>query len=90
MQKIPGGPITSLASSLFYVSLIRTIAESPLEKGELWVGTDDSTVQVSRNGGKTWENVSPNDLPEWTTITAIDVSAARSRDGLPGRRTATG
>ena len=48
MQKIPGGPITSLASSLFYVSLIRTIAESPLEKGELWIGTDDSTVQVSQ------------------------------------------
>lgn len=74
MQKIPGGPITSLASSLFYVSLIRAIAESPLEKGELWVGTDDSTVQVSRNGGKSWDNVSPADLPEWTTITAIDVS----------------
>lgn len=74
MQKIPGGPITSLASSLFYVSLIRTIAESPLEKGHLWVGTDDSTVQVSRNGGKTWDNVSPKDLPEWTTVTAIDVS----------------
>jgi photosystem II stability/assembly factor-like uncharacterized protein len=74
MQKIPGGPITSLASSLFYVSLIRTIAESRLEKGELWVGTDDSTIQVSRNGGQAWENVSPKDLPEWTTITAIDVS----------------
>jgi photosystem II stability/assembly factor-like uncharacterized protein len=74
MQKIPGGPITSLASSLFYVSLIRTIAESPLEKGELWIGTDDSTVQVSRNGGAKWDNVSPKDMPEWTTITGIDVS----------------
>jgi len=74
MGKIPGGPITSIASSLYYVSLIRSIAESRLEKGELWVGTDDSTVQVSRNGGKTWDNISPKDLPEWTTITAIDVS----------------
>jgi photosystem II stability/assembly factor-like uncharacterized protein len=75
MQKIPGGPINSLASSLFYVSLIRTIAESPAVKGELWVGTDDSNVQLSKDAGKTWENVSPKDLPEWTTITAIDVSA---------------
>jgi photosystem II stability/assembly factor-like uncharacterized protein len=74
MQKIPGGPINSLASSLFYVSLIRTIAESPVTKGELWVGTDDSNVQLSKDAGKTWENVSPKDLPEWTTITAIDVS----------------
>ncbi len=75
MQKIPGGPITSLASSLFYVSLIRTIAESPIEKGELWVGTDDSNIQMSHDGGKVWENVSPKDLPEWTTITGIDVSS---------------
>ncbi|MGE5156461.1 MAG: WD40/YVTN/BNR-like repeat-containing protein [Betaproteobacteria bacterium] len=74
MQKIPGGPVTSLASSLFYVSLIRTIAESPLDKNELWVGTDDSTVQVSRDFGKTWTDVSPKDFPEWTTVTAIDVS----------------
>ena len=74
MAKIPGGPITTVQSSLYYVSLIRTIAESPLEKGELWIGTDDSTVQVSRNGGKAWDNVSPKDLPEWTTITNIDVS----------------
>ena len=74
MQTIPGKPITTRQSSLFYVSLIRTIAESPLDKGELWIGTDDSTVQVSRNGGKTWDNVSPKDLPEWTPITAIDVS----------------
>ena len=74
MQKIPGGPITSLASSLFYVSLIRTIAESPLEQGELWIGTDDGTVQVSRNTGQTWDDVSPPEMPEWTTITAIDVS----------------
>jgi photosystem II stability/assembly factor-like uncharacterized protein len=74
MQKIPGGPITTVQSSLYYVSLIRTIAESPLDKGELWIGTDDSTVQVSRNGGKTWDNVSPKELPEWTTITNIDVS----------------
>lgn len=74
MGSISGGPISSNASSLFHVSLIRTIAESPLKEGELWVGTDDSTVQVSQNGGRSWRNVSPPDLPEWTTITAIDVS----------------
>jgi len=74
MGQIPGRPISSNASSLFYVSLIRSLAESPLEKGELWVGTDDSTVQVSRDGGGRWEDVSPPDLPEWTTVTAIEVS----------------
>ncbi|MBW2263614.1 MAG: glycosyl hydrolase, partial [Deltaproteobacteria bacterium] len=77
MGSISGGPISSYASSRFWVSLIRTIAESPLEEGELWVGTVDSTVQVSRDGGGSWRDVSPPDLPEWTTITAIDVSPHR-------------
>jgi len=74
MGEISGGPISSNASSLFHASVIRTIAESPLEEGELWVGTDDSTVQHSRDGGRSWLDVSPPDLPEWTTITSIDVS----------------
>ena len=74
MGETSGGPISSNASSLFHTSVIRTLAESPLEEGELWVGTDDSTVQVSRDGGRSWLDVSPPDLPEWTTITAIDVS----------------
>ena len=77
MGETSGGPISSNASSLFHVSLIRTIAESPLAEGELWVGTDDSSVQLSQDGGQSWRNVSPPDLPEWTTITAIDVSPHR-------------
>ena len=74
MQEESGGPISSNASSLFHVSLIRTVAESPLKAGEIWIGTDDSTVQFTPDGGGTWKNVSPPDLPEWTTITGIDVS----------------
>ena len=77
MGETSGGPISSNASSLFHTSVIRTIAESPLIGGELWVGTDDSSVQVSRDGGRSWLNVSPPDLPEWTTVTSIDVSAHR-------------
>jgi photosystem II stability/assembly factor-like uncharacterized protein len=77
MGSISGGPISSNASSLFYVSLIRTIAESPLQPGELWVGTDDSSIHVSRDGGKGWRDISPPELPEWTTITAIEVSSHR-------------
>jgi len=39
---------------------ILTIAESPLKAGVLWVGTDDGQVQVTRDGGQNWENVTPN------------------------------
>jgi photosystem II stability/assembly factor-like uncharacterized protein len=74
MQKIPGGPVSSMWSSLYWVSLIQSLAESPLQRGELWVGTDDSTVQLSQNDGKTWQDVSPKDLPEWTTIATVEVS----------------
>ena len=77
MTELSGGPISSNASSLFYSSLIRTLAESPLQEGELWAGTDDSTIQVSRDGGASWLDVSPPDLPDWTTITAIAVSPHR-------------
>ncbi len=74
MQKIVGGPFDKKSSSLYWISLAQALTESPLKKGELWVGTDDSTVQMTRNGGKTWENVSPKDLLEWTTINSIEVS----------------
>jgi photosystem II stability/assembly factor-like uncharacterized protein len=40
-------------------SEITTIAESPLDAGILWVGTDDGNIQVSRDGGRTWTEVSP-------------------------------
>jgi photosystem II stability/assembly factor-like uncharacterized protein len=75
MQKVPGGPVTSLASSLFYVSLIRSIEESPIKKGEIWVGTDDGNVQMTPDDGKTWQNVTPKEMQDWTTVTNIDISA---------------
>ena len=74
MQGIPGRPITSMWSSLYWVSVAQSLAESPIQKGELWVGTDDGTVHVTKDGGTKWENVSPKGLPEWTTIAAIEVS----------------
>ena len=85
MQEVSGGPISSNASSLFHVSMIRTIAESPLKQDEIWVGTDDSTVQYSPDGGERWIDISPPALPEWTTITGIDVSAH-----APGTATVSG
>jgi photosystem II stability/assembly factor-like uncharacterized protein len=47
-------------------STITTVAESPVVPGLLWVGTDDGNIQVSRNGGATWSEVSRN-LPGGTT-----------------------
>jgi len=48
----------------FYGTIV-TVAESPLAQGEIWIGTDDGNVQISRNDGATWEEVGKNlpDLP---------------------------
>jgi photosystem II stability/assembly factor-like uncharacterized protein len=53
-----------------------TIAESPLDKDILWVGTDDGNVQVSINGGTSWENVTPNliGIPQNTWVYHIEAS----------------
>ncbi|ARV13294.1 hypothetical protein BTO09_13515 [Gilvibacter sp. SZ-19] len=55
---------------------IFTIAESPLNENVLWVGTDDGNVQVTRDGGKNWENVTANlvGIPANTWVYHIEAS----------------
>src|SRR5207245_5171385 len=48
--------------------------ESPLKKDMLWAGTDDGLVYLSLNGGQSWTNVTPKDLPEWSMISIIESS----------------
>jgi len=40
----------------------------------IWAGTDDGLVHITRDGGKTWRNVTPAGLPEWARISMIDAS----------------
>jgi photosystem II stability/assembly factor-like uncharacterized protein len=69
-----GGPITQDNTSVEYYATIFAMAESRLEKGLLWAGSDDGLVHVSRDGGKTWTNVTPKDMPEWGMVSQIDPS----------------
>lgn len=69
-----GGPITKDNTSVEYYSTIFYAAESPLEPGVLWAGSDDGLIHVSRDGGKSWKNVTPKGMPEWIMINAIDAS----------------
>jgi photosystem II stability/assembly factor-like uncharacterized protein len=57
---------------------ITTIAESPIDPLILWVGTDDGNVQVSRDGGKTWTNVSANinGAPNGAFVSRVVASSA--------------
>jgi photosystem II stability/assembly factor-like uncharacterized protein len=69
-----GGPITKDNTTVEYYGTIFALAESRVEKGLLWAGSDDGLVHVSRDGGKTWSNVTPKEMPEWSMVSQIDPS----------------
>jgi photosystem II stability/assembly factor-like uncharacterized protein len=75
-QKWSGGPITGDNTGVEVYDTIYALAESPKERGVLWVGSDDGLVHVSRNGGRTWNNVTANikGLPAWGTVRCIEAS----------------
>jgi photosystem II stability/assembly factor-like uncharacterized protein len=56
-----------------YAGVVYAIAESPKEKGSIWVGTNDGLVQLTRDGGKTWTNLTKNipGLPVWGSVRSI-------------------
>jgi photosystem II stability/assembly factor-like uncharacterized protein len=70
-----GGPITKDQTSVEYYATVFTLAESPLEQGVIWTGSDDGLVQITRNGGGAWANVTPKDLPPWARISMIEASS---------------
>ncbi len=72
-QASSGGPITQDNTSVEYYSTIFTATESHLEKDLLWTGSDDGLIHVSRDGGKSWNNVTPAGAPKWIMWNAIDV-----------------
>jgi photosystem II stability/assembly factor-like uncharacterized protein len=73
-QQASGGPITKDITSVEYYDTIFAIAESPLAKGMIWVGTDDGLIQLTRDGGESWANVTPGAMPAWSTISMIEPS----------------
>jgi len=53
---------------------ITSLEESHQEKGVLWAGTDDGIVQLSRDGGANWKNITPKDMPKFGLVDAIETS----------------
>ena len=71
-----GGPITQDNTGAEYYANIFAIAESKLEEGVIWVGSDDGLIHITKDGGKTWENITPPKKlsPELNMINSIDPS----------------
>jgi photosystem II stability/assembly factor-like uncharacterized protein len=73
-QQSSGGPISKDNTGVEVYDTIFALAESPLARGEIWAGTDDGLVQLTRDDGRTWQNVTPKQMPEWTRIGLIEPS----------------
>jgi len=73
-QKPSGGEITLDITSVEYYDTVFALAESPLQKGMLWAGTDDGLIHLTRDDGKSWDNVTPKDMPEWSMVSIIEAS----------------
>ena len=74
-QQLSGG-LTPDNIGVEYAGVVFAVAESPKEAGVIWAGTNDGLVQITRDGGKNWTNVTHNipNLPEWGTVSNIEAS----------------
>ncbi|HTW60690.1 MAG TPA: hypothetical protein VMD55_02715, partial [Terracidiphilus sp.] len=75
-QQSSGGPVIKDNSGAEVYDAILVIAPSDKDANVLWVGTDDGEVQLTRNGGSSWTNVTDHipGLPPWGRIESIDVA----------------
>ena len=69
-----GGPITKDMNGPEIYATIFTVAPSPLDTGVIWTGSDDGLAHLTRDGGKSWTNVTPAGLPRYARISLIDAS----------------
>ena len=87
-QKSVGTVWTENTTAEYHCTIIR-IAESPVQAGVIWAGTDDGNLQVTRDGGKSWTNVTGNapGVPKFAEIAWMEPSPHRRRHRLRGLRT---
>jgi BNR repeat protein len=69
-----GGPLHQDNVSTEYYATVFALAESPVQAGLLWAGSDDGLVHLSRDNAQSWQKVTPPDLPEWALISTIEPS----------------
>jgi photosystem II stability/assembly factor-like uncharacterized protein len=56
--------------------VIYTVAPSPVDANLIWIGTDDGLIQVTVDGGKAWQNVTPAAITSWSRLTTVEGSHA--------------
>ena len=71
--KVQGPPTVQNAKERGY-GVVSSIAPSSLNRELIWAGTDTGLIHVTRDGGKSWKNVTPPELSEWSRISLIEAS----------------
>ncbi len=70
-----GGPITKDMNSPEVYATVFALGPGKTDINVLWAGSDDGLVHVTRDGGKTWTNVTPKEMPDFGRVSIIDASA---------------
>ncbi len=73
-EQSSGGPLTQDNTSVEYYATVFALAESPVDKGVIWAGSDDGLVHVTRDGGKNWADVTSKEFGEWSLVSIIEAS----------------
>ncbi len=79
-QGLPGGPLQVDHTGVEVYNTVFVLSESPHDAAELWAGTDDGRVHVTRDGGANWVEGTPAEMPSEGTVNSIDLSPSS-----PGR-----
>ncbi len=79
-QDFAGGPINNDVTGVEIFNTIFALAEDPKDRNVLWTGSDDGKVHITRDGGRTWQDITPPGMPAFGTVENIDLSAHQ-----PGR-----
>jgi photosystem II stability/assembly factor-like uncharacterized protein len=72
-----GEPITRDVTGEEFYSTLYAISESKLEPGVIWTGSNDGPFYISRDNGKTWQNITPKELPTGGRVQYIETSPHR-------------
>jgi photosystem II stability/assembly factor-like uncharacterized protein len=73
-QQLAGGPInTDISGAEFYDTLL-DIAPSPVDANVIWTGSDDGVISVTRDGGASWNTVTPRGIGPWGRVECVEAS----------------
>ncbi len=76
-QALSGGPVNLDLSGAETYDTVLSLSIAPTDPQVLWAGTDDGLVQLTRDGGAHWSNVTPGGAPKWARVYQVGVSASQ-------------